>query len=212
VATLSKERTVRRERTLLAALLLSLWAPLATGVAVALSRSNTQLADFVRRTVELIALLISWLTFRYLARRPALDGARRARVERLAGLSVGAAMVCSGVVISAVALSRLSTFQPGGNIYLGLTIAGLGLLTNAWFWRRYSVLNREQYSAIIAAQRRLYRAKAFVDLCVIAGLAAVAIDPTHPFTRWVDVLGSVIVGAYLGWSGLRAARAQPGGP
>jgi len=206
VSSLSGEQAISRERTLLAALLLSAWAPLTTGIAVALSRSTTQLADLIRRTVELIALLVSWWTFRYLWRNRALSEMERARLERVVGLTVAAAMACSGLVLAALALSRLAVFEPGGNVYLGLAIAVLGFATNGWFWRRYRLMTREHFHPIIAAQRQLYRAKAFVDLCVMVALAAVAIDPVHPMTRYVDGLGSVAVAVYLLWSGLRAAR------
>jgi len=203
---LSKEQSSSREKTLLTALLLSLPAPLVTGIAVISSHSTTQLADFIRRTVELLALIISWWIFRQLQRNAVLGEADQARLERAAGLSVAGAMVCSGVVMVIVALSRLSVFEPGGNVTFGLTIAILGMLVNALFWRRYTVLTREHYSTVIAAQRDLYRAKTCVDLCVVAALAAVAIAPAHPATRYVDVLGSVTVAGYLLWSGLRAAQ------
>jgi divalent metal cation (Fe/Co/Zn/Cd) transporter len=203
---LSIEQSSSREKTLLIALLLSLPAPLVTGIAVISSRSTTQLADFIRRSVELVVLFISWWVFRQLQRNAALGEAGQARLERAAGLSVAGAMVCSGLVMLTVALSRLSVFEPGGNVTFGLTIAALGLLVNAWFWRRYNALTREQYSSVIASQRDLYRAKASVDLCVVVALAAVAIAPAHPATRYVDVLGSVIVAGYLLWSGFHSAK------
>jgi divalent metal cation (Fe/Co/Zn/Cd) transporter len=208
---LTQAQMSSRERTLLAAVLLSMWGPLATGMAVVLSHSTTQLADFIRRSVELVALTVSWWSFRYLGRRRELGDAERACLERTASLSVAAAMACSGAVMLAVAFSRLSIFVPGGNVTPGLAIAILGLITNVWFWRRYAVMTREHYSPIIAAQRQLYRAKAFVDLCVISALAAVAMAPTHSLTRYVDVLGSVAVAFYLLWSSLRVARAPAGG-
>jgi divalent metal cation (Fe/Co/Zn/Cd) transporter len=203
---LSKEQSSSREKTLLIALLLSLPAPLVTGYAVITSRSTTQLADFIRRSVELVVLFISWWVFLQLQRGAGLDEQSQTRLERTAGLSVAAAMVCSGTAMLVVALSRLSVFEPGGKVTFGLTIAALGLLTNALFWRRYTLLTREQYNSVIASQRDLYRAKASVDLCVVLALAAVAVAPAHPATRYVDVLGSVIVTGYLLWSGLRAAQ------
>jgi divalent metal cation (Fe/Co/Zn/Cd) transporter len=205
--TLSKEQSASREKTLLAALLLSMWAPLTTGIAVVLSHSTTQLADFIRRSVELIALFVSWWVFRYLARNNELDPDRKVRMEKIAGFTVAAALSCSGLIMLLLALSRLSAFEPGGNVYPGIAIAVLGLITNSWFWRRYSRLTSEQYSPIIDAQRLLYRAKAFVDLCVIAALGAVAIIPNHPATRYIDILGSVILAFYLLWSGFRTAQA-----
>ena len=205
--TLTKEQVARREKTLLAALLLSMWAPLMTGIAVLLSHSTTQLADFIRRSIELIALFVSWWIFRYLARNKELDPENKVRMEKIAGITVAATLSFSGIVMLVLALSRFSTFEPGGNVYPGIAIAVLGLITNSWFWRRYAKLALEQYSSIIDAQRQLYRAKAFVDLCVIAALTAVALIPTHPLTRYIDISGSVILSVYLLWSGFRTAQA-----
>lgn len=203
---LTKEQAASRERTLLTALLLSLWGPLVTGIAVVSSQSTTQLADFIRRSVELVALFLSWWVFRRIQRSPAMGEAARHQLERMAGLGVAAAMICSGLVMLIVALSRLTAFEPGGNVTLGLTIAILGILTNGWFWRRYAAMTREQYSSVIAAQQNLYRAKTIVDCCVFAALAAIAIAPTHPATPYVDIVGSIAVAGYLLWSGFRTAR------
>jgi divalent metal cation (Fe/Co/Zn/Cd) transporter len=127
-------------------------------------------------------------------------------------LAVAMAMGCSGVVLLVLALSRAKGFQPGGKVQLGLAIAILGLITNAWFWRRYNIMTREHYSAIIAAQRGLYRAKSCVDLAVITALAAIAAAPAHPLTPYIDIGGSIAVALYLLWSSIRPVRAQPGIP
>lgn len=208
MSTLTKEQSASREKTLLVALLLSAPGPLLTGYAVLTSHSTTQFADFLRRGVELVALFVSWWVFRQLLRKPSQSEAKRARLERLAGLSVAGAMLCSGLAMLIVAAYRLSVYQPSGRVILGLVIATLGLLTNGWFWWRYRTLTREQYNAVIAAQQGLYRAKASVDFCVVIALAAVAIAPAHPATRYVDVLGSVIVAGYLLWNGLTMIRSR----
>lgn len=203
---LSHAEAKSREKTLRTALLLSMFGPVFTGMAVLSSQSSTQLADFIRRGVELVALFLSWWIFRRIHQGARLDAAAQARLERVAGLSVAVTMICSGIVMLLVALSRLSAFEPGGSVTLGLTIAILGLLTNSWFWWRYRSLTRERYSAVIAAQEQLYRAKSLVDFCVVVALGTVAVAPFHPFTPYVDVLGSITVAGYLLWSGLRTAR------
>lgn len=205
--TLSEKQAASREKVLRTSLLLSAPGPLFTGLAVISSQSTTQIADFIRRGVELIALFLSWWVFRRIQRN-AVSAAEQRRLERLTGYSVAGAMIFSGGIMLALALSRMGTFEPGGKVTLGLTIAVLGLLTNGWFWRRYTALTREHYSAVIAAQQNLYRAKTLVDLCVVIALGAVAIAPAHPATRYVDILGSVTVAGYLLWSGLRMARTQ----
>ncbi len=202
----TKEQSASREKTLLVALLLSMWGPLATGIAVIMSTSTTQLADFIRRSVELIALFVSWWVFRYLARNSELGDEQKAKMEKTAYLCVSAALGVSAVVMLGLTFSRIGSYEPGGNVYPGLVIAGLGFFTNSWFWRRYARLNSEQYSSIIDASRQLYRAKAFVDLCVIAALASVAINPTHPATLYIDLLGSIALAGYLLWSSAKTAR------
>jgi divalent metal cation (Fe/Co/Zn/Cd) transporter len=205
--TLSKPQAASREKTLLVALLLSMWAPLATGIAVILSQSTTQLADFIRRSVELLALFVSWFVFRTILRKQSITETAKARMERIASLLTALALVSSGIIILSVTLSRLADFEPGGNVYPGMAIAFLGLITNTWFWRRYARQTRELYIPIIDAQAYLYRAKAFVDLCVLLALSAVAINPSHVLTRYVDLLGSAAVVVYLLWSGYNSARA-----
>ena len=205
MSSLSQEQSSSRQKTLLTALLLSAPGPLVTGIALVSSHSTTQLADFLRRGVELVAIFISWWVFRKLHQPPAMGEADPARLERVAGLSTAAAMGISGVVLMGVALSRLTVFTPGGNVTMGLIIAVLGMVTNAWFWRRYTVLTQEQYSPVIAAQQQLYRAKTSVDVCVVTALTAVAIAPAYAITRYVDLLGSIAVALYLLWSGLRMA-------
>ncbi len=188
-----------------------MWAPLATGIAVAMSRSMTQLADLVRRSTELLALLVSWLVFRHLDRNRDIEQASRERLERVAGWCVAAALCASGVVMLVLALTRGESYVPGGNVYPGLAIAAMGLVTNAWFWHRYSVLTREHHDPVIASQRPLYRAKTLVDLCVLTALATVAIAPGRPVTRVVDAAGSLAVGVYLLVTGIRMALSQRGG-
>lgn len=205
---LSKAQAASREKTLLIALLLSLPGPLVTGLAAISSHSTTQIADFTRRSIELVVLFLSWWVFRQIQRNAALGEAEQSRLEHAAGLGVAAAMISSGTVVLTLALSRWSTFEPGGNVISGLIIALLGLVTNGWFWRRYTVLTREKYSSVIASQQNLYRAKAVLDFCVVLALAAVTMAPAHPLTRYVDLLGSIIVAAYLLWSGLRMAQSH----
>ena len=41
---------------------------------------------------------------------------------------------------------------------------------------------------------------------MVAALTTVAIAPAQPVTRYVDGLGSIVVGGYLVWSGLRMAQ------
>lgn len=196
----------QRERTLALALLLSLAGPFATGYAALISRSATQLADFVRRSVELVALATSWAVVRQRRRRPDLGAAHVRRLERRAAVAVAVALSVSGVATLVVAAQHLRAFAPGGDVRLGLAIAGLGLITNAAFWRRYARLQREGPNAVIDAQRRLYGAKVVADAFVVVALATIWLAPEHPAARPVDLVGSLAVALYLLATAVRVGR------
>ena len=84
------------EKTLLASVLLSSPGPIVVGTGLFMGRSSTQLADFIRRTAELAAILVSWVVFRLIHKGVEPDAARKFRLERTANLCVGAAMCLSG--------------------------------------------------------------------------------------------------------------------
>lgn len=192
------------ERTLLASVLLSSPGPLVLGAALFFGRSSTQLADFVRRTAELGAIIISWLVYRAVQNTAELDLERSERLERLAGLSVGIAMCLSG--LGMILAAYLGAGAPQGNVIPGLVIAVLGVVTNTWFWLRYRRINLAEPNAIIAVQSKLYRAKSLVDGCVVIALLAVALAPGAFITPFIDLAGSTIVSAYLVVNGMKTLQ------
>lgn len=198
-----------RERTLRAAVLLSAWAPFATFAALLVGRSATQAADFVRRTVEFVAVLISWLAFR---RSQGADAGRRERLERTVRLVVGAALALSAASIFVLAVARWLRPSPTGNVLFGLVIALLGAVTNGWFWARYERFERREPAPIVAAQARLYRAKTLVDVAVLAALVAVWLLGDAGAGRALDLAGSLVVALYLAWSAVKQLGARSAEP
>jgi divalent metal cation (Fe/Co/Zn/Cd) transporter len=192
------------ERTLLASVLLSSPGPIVLGIGLFFGRASTQLADFVRRTAELLAVVVSWAVFRILRKGGRVGEARKEKLERLAGLSVGGAMCLSGAAMLFIPILSRSTEK--GNVAFGLVISFLGAVTNTWFALRYHKLNRQSPDPILAAQRKLYFAKTLVDVCVTGALAVVAFAPGLPAANFVDLGGTLVVAVYLIASGIAAVR------
>lgn len=98
---LDKVSASKRERTLLISLLISSLAPIATGIPAIISRSATQIADFLRRTAELLALFVSWWVYRKIFKEAdpetGPDHSYRVRMEHIANMTVVGAMACSGI-------------------------------------------------------------------------------------------------------------------
>ncbi len=188
-------------KTLLLSALMSAPGPLVVGLGLMAGRSATQLADFVRRSAELLAILVAYITYQLTTDRGMADLSRKERLERISNLFVGAMMCLGGGIM--LVLAFLSGGQETGNVLPGLSIALMGVIANTLFWRKYARLNRAEPNPILAVQVRLYRAKSLVDGCVTAALLAVAIAPASPLAATLDRTGSAVVALYLIFCGLQ---------
>ena len=191
-------------RTLLLSVLMSSPGPLVVGLGLMAGKSSTQLADFVRRSAELLAIIMAFVTYRLTTRDGETDLARKNRLERCSNLFVGAMMCLGGSIMLVLAFAAGS--EEKGNVIPGLTIAVMGVIANTLFWRKYARLNRAEPNPILAVQARLYRAKSLVDSCVTAALLSVAVAPEAAFSAWLDLIGSVIVAVYLVFCGVQTIR------
>ena len=187
--------------TLLMSVIMSAPGPLVVGLGLITGKSSTQLADFFRRSAELLAIIAAFTVYKLTNRNGEADEMRKARLERGSNMFVGAMMCLSGAIMLCITAFGGSTEK--GNVIPGLVIAVMGVVANTIFWLRYTKLSRQSGNAILAVQSRLYRAKALVDLCVTVVLLTVAVFPLAGITNHLDIIGSVIVAIYLIWCGIK---------
>ena len=187
--------------TLLWSVIMSAPGPLVVGLGLAAGRSATQIADFVRRSAELLAIIMSFAVYTYIAGNRITDAAEKNRLERRSNLFVGAMMCLAGAIMAVLAFAV--NHDDKGNVIPGLVIAVLGVTANSIFWLRYSRLNQLEPNAILAIQARLYRAKTIVDTSVTAALLTVLVAPESAAARRLDLVGSLVVAVYLLWCGVR---------
>lgn len=188
-------------RTLLWSVIMSSPGPLVVGLGLLAGRSSTQIADFVRRSAELLAIIASFVVYRITTKDGICDEDRKIKLERISNAFVGAMMCIGGSLM--LVLAWASEEADKGNVIPGLAIALMGVIANTIFWRKYTRLHKAEPNAILLVQSRLYRAKSLVDGCVTIALLSVAIAPASPISFWLDFLGSVIVAIYLIWCGIR---------
>ena len=125
-----KERS--GSRTLLMSVLMSAPGPLVVGLGLLVGKSSTQLADFCRRSAELLAIIVAFVVYQLAGNDE--DPQKKARLERGSNLFVGAAMCLSGGIMLFLALFSGSSEK--GNVIPGLAIALLGVIANSLFWRK----------------------------------------------------------------------------
>ena len=198
---MSHENTKSGSRTLLLSVLMSAPGPLVVGLGLLAGRSSTQIADFVRRSAELLAIIMSFVVYRITTKGDTCDEGKRAKLERCSNMFVGAMMCLGGAFM--VLLAFLSDTTDKGNVIPGLAIAVMGVIANTAFWFKYTKLNKKEPNAILQVQSRLYRAKSFVDGCVTIALLSVLIAPNSPVSYWLDFVGSLTVAAYLIFCGVQ---------
>jgi len=188
-------------KTLLWSVIMSAPGPLIIGLGLFVGRSSTQIADFVRRSSELLAIIMAYIIYKITTKDGVCDTVRKDKLERFSNLFVGAMMCLGGSLM--LLLAFVSENEDKGNVIPGLTIALLGVIANTIFWRKYTKLNKQEPNAILAVQARLYRAKSLVDGCVTIALLSVALFPESPVSYYLDLIGSVIVALYLIWCGIQ---------
>ena len=188
-------------RTLLWSVIMSSPGPLVVGLGLMAGKSSTQIADFVRRSAELLAIIMSFVIYKITTKGGTCHEEKKAKLERISNTFVGTMMCIGGSFMILLALMSETTDK--GNVIPGLAIAVMGVIANTIFWRRYARLNKAEPNAILAVQARLYRAKSLVDSCVTIALLSVAIAPDSMVSVWLDYIGSIIVAVYLIWCGIR---------
>ena len=188
-------------KTLLWSIIMSSPGPLVVGLGLLAGRSSTQIADFVRRSAELLAIIMSFVVYRVVTKQGVSDEIKKRKMERVSNVFVGSMMCLAGGVMAVLAFTMNN--EDKGNVIPGLAIATLGVIANSIFWIKYKRINRAEPNAIMAVQARLYRAKTLVDSSVTIALLSVLIAPQSSVSYWLDLIGSMIVAVYLTWCGIQ---------
>ena len=188
-------------KTLLWSIIMSSPGPLVVGLGLIAGKSSTQIADFVRRSAELLAIVMSFVVYTLIAKDNIRSDIEKRKLESRSNIFVGS-MMCLAGAIMAVLVFVVSN-NDKGNVVPGLVIAILGVIANSIFWGKYTHLNQKEPNAILAVQARLYRAKTLVDMSVTVALLSVLIAPKSIVSYWLDLIGSIIVALYLFWCGVK---------
>ena len=187
-------------KMLLWSIIISAPGPLAVGLSLIAGRSSTQIANFVRRSAELLAIIMAFVVYKMVEKEGVCDE-RKKMLERRSNTFVGSTMCLAGAVMALLWLTSENTDH--GNVVPGLVVAILGAVSNLLLWIKYVHLAVAEGNAILTVQARLYRAKTFVDTSVTVALLSVLIAPQSAIAYWLDFVGTMVVAIYLLWCGVK---------
>lgn len=193
------KNTKSSKTTLLLSVLMSSPGPLVVGLSLIAGKSSTQLADFIRRTIELLAIILSFIVYCITVKNDKVDEVKKHKLEKGVNIFVSIAMIFSGIVMTMLALFSTDTEQ--GNVIPGLIIAIMSVTANSLFWVKYTKLGQAENNKILLLQSKLYRAKTFVDTSVVITLGTVLLSTNVLVSHYFDMIGTLCVSAYLIFSG-----------
>ena len=192
-------------KTLMWSVIMSSPAPIVVGLSLINGHSSTQIADFLRRTSEFIAIIMSFIVYKMTEKKEFCDVEYKAKLEKIANVFVGILMCMCGALMCAVAILN-GAGEDKGSIIPSLVIVGISLISNSFFFVRYTTLYKSKGNVILKTQSRLYRAKCLVDGCVLAALIILLAAPESRLAYWTDMVGSFAVAVYLTLCGIRTVK------
>ena len=190
------------KKTLLFSVIMSAPGPLVIGLGLLIGQSTTQIADFVRRSIELVAIILSFVIYCITSKDDQIDDGKKQKYEKGSNVFVSIAMIVSGLIMLILALTSQS--ENKGNVIPGLVIALLGFVANSIFWVKYTKLGNKTNNNILIIQSRLYRAKTLVDFSVVFALSIVLFSTNDVVAFYFDLIGTICVSIYLGFTGIKS--------
>lgn len=189
------------KKTLLLSVLMSTPGPLIVGIGLIIGNSSTQLADFIRRSLELFAIILAFIVYLVTTKDNNINNCKKKKLEMITNNCVSIIMIICGIIMLLLAIFSKNTEK--GNVTLGLLIACLGMIANSIFWIRYHFLGIKTNNDILKVQSNLYRAKTFVDTSVTVTLFVVMLAKSQSVSYYFDLIGTCIVSLYLLYTGIK---------
>lgn len=195
----------KKEKTLHRAWILSLIGLVAVFFAYYVGESNTIYADFIRRGVEFLSLLASWLVFLFINKK-GLSQLASKRLEFFSSLLIASVMFVSFIFISYNAYGEFIEPSETEWLWPGIVVALIALVNNSYFWRKYKKIVKEESTQIIESQRRLYRSKALADSVVLVTLLSTYFLSSYDWHQYIDPAGSIVVAFFILGSALKILK------
>lgn len=187
----------KRLKTLLLSVIFSSFGPIVTFIAILMNTSSTQVADFVRRTVELSVLIFALMVYLKI-KKQSLKDTTIVKLQKKVYRLLAIVLILSALVLIYLFIQALINPKvPEGNVWLGLSIASLGVMFNGYFWFAYRRFDQQKESFVMDSQSKMYQAKTLVDINVVIALSSIVLFENSMISYWIDTIGTLIIAIYL---------------
>jgi ferrous-iron efflux pump FieF len=168
------------------------------GFAALQSNSITILSDFFKESTDFMAVLAAFLTVRAVRRSPNERFAYGVgKLENLVSMGIGLLMLAAGVFVITQALGHLRHPRAAEGTLVGLMVFSVYAVIGFLLWARIRLSLRQQPSAILSSQARLWFSKALFDALMATALAAGLVFSNQTWTHYLDPLAALVGAAFL---------------
>jgi ferrous-iron efflux pump FieF len=185
-----------REKALRGLFYAGLLDVLLTTSAFLLANSGVLLADFLKTTIELIAITLSWVAIRRINR----GGGKKyeyglGKLENISSLFVGLVMLLSFLIITANSVRSILT--PGHIqgiglwISIGSQVVYLGINGGLWFKNRR--LAKTAPSPLMDSQTRLFLTRFIGNAFILLSLGLSMALAGHRWAEYIDPAASMVI-------------------
>lgn len=167
--------------------------------------SSVLLADFLKTSLEFVAVLLAWLALRRIihGRNHAFDYGI-GKLESLSSVFVGVLMMLGVCVI--VVNAVLNLMNPSHISGVGVYIGGVAQVVFGVINTRMALnahrLAQHSPSPIIAAQRQLFMSRAVGNAFIFSSLSLSLLLHGHGWSVYIDPVASLIVAGFIGFSAI----------
>lgn len=192
-----------KQRSVFMSFLLGLIGLLMGVTVMVLSNSVTVFSDLLRNISLFIAVFVSWLAIRRVAKGVTPDyNYGYGKLESLASLVVATMMIISVIIIVYAVFERFQQPVSLGEFGVGIGVVFSGITggVNAWMWQRTHKIAKQQSSPVIESLWRLYRLKTVSTFSVFLTLGLSFAFRSYSWVVYIDPGGSIVVLGFLAYS------------
>ena len=181
----------RGRKKLLFALFIISPALIPLAVSVALGTGSTETADLLRRSCDVLSVLLAYIAFEISARIDPKNKTAHRRIEAFVKYFTGATMCISALVMIYISIKGFGNEK--GSVTVSLVLALIAALTNAVLYFNY----RSMKSAILTVQAKNHFVKMFFNILVSIILLVWITVPSATIKSYIDLIGSLFISGYL---------------
>jgi ferrous-iron efflux pump FieF len=168
------------------------------GFAALQSNSITILSDFFKESTDFLSVLAAFLTVRAVRKSPNERFAYGVgKLENLVSMGIGILMLLAGVFVITQAVGHLREPQAPEGTLFGLLVFSVYSVIGFVLWARLRLSLRQQHSAILQSQARLWFSKALFDALMAAALGGAMLLAHHGWSHYLDPLAALVGAAFL---------------